>query len=84
MEGFQILRCLQKYLDKTLQSIIAKFSKIENITQKYSVKFPKITLPDFNHDFAPSKGKICLCLFYINLFLRIKKISAYFDKKITA
>ena len=34
MDGFQILRCLWKRLDITLQSIILKISKTKNKTKK--------------------------------------------------
>ena len=34
MDGFQILRCLQKRLDKMLQSIILEFSKTASLVAK--------------------------------------------------
>ena len=41
MDGFQILRCLWKRLEKMLQSIILEFSKTKNLTQKRPPKIPK-------------------------------------------
>ena len=41
MDGFQILRCLWKRLDKTLQTVISEFSKTKNQTQKRPPKVLK-------------------------------------------
>ena len=41
MDGFQILRCLWKRLDKTLQTVISEFSKTKNETQKRPPKVLK-------------------------------------------
>merc|ERR1712237_262917 len=38
MDGFQILRCLWKCLDKTLQSIILEFSKTSSLVAKNETK----------------------------------------------
>ena len=38
MDGFQILRCLWKCLDKTLQSIILEFSKTASLVAKNITK----------------------------------------------
>ena len=38
MDGFQILRCLWKCLDKTLQSIILEFSKTASLVAKTVTK----------------------------------------------
>ena len=52
MDRFQILRCLWKRLDITLQSIILEISKTKNLTKKEPLNFLKITFADFS-----TKGK---------------------------
>ena len=58
MVGFQSLRCLWKRLDETLQYIMSKILKFQNLTKKDPLKFLKIAFANFRRNFALSRGKI--------------------------
>ena len=65
MDGFQSLRCLWKRLDKMVQYIMLKFVKSQNLFEKRPCNFLKITFANFICNFALSRGKIWLWIFYI-------------------
>ena len=52
MDGFQILRCLWKRLEKMLQSIIIEFKKSKNQTQKRPPKVFENPIRQFHTRFC--------------------------------
>ena len=64
IDGFQILRCLWKCLDETLQSIMLKFSYTKKLSKKDPLKVLKITFTNFRRNIGLFIGKIWIWLFY--------------------
>ena len=68
MDGFQILRCVWKCLDKMLQSIILEFSKAKNQTKQRPPKFFEGHTCQFWDNFYPiQRPNMTMTILYLIL-----------------